>query len=105
MHSLEWGLKLGGMIECAAWRRKRETERRQRGKDGGGVGCLVLKTRKRGGRKRRADRHGRSFRGGGEGRLAGAVSVERGAELKKAQAQLITRDTCVNKCLWAVKTS
>lgn len=51
------------VIECAAWRRKRETERR---------GVHVFKNRgKRGRRKRGADRQERRFRGGGEGRLAG----------------------------------
>lgn len=59
------------MIECAAWRRKREKERRERGEDrrGGGVGCLVFKKGEEKERSRQAGE--RRLRGGGEGRLAG----------------------------------
>lgn len=60
----------------------------------GGLPC-VLKTRKGGGgRKRRADRHGRSFRGGGEGRLAGAVSGERGRVKKSSGSTNNMRHLC-----------
>lgn len=39
------------VIECAAWRRKRETERRERG-EGEGWAALCLKTRRKGGGER-----------------------------------------------------
>lgn len=48
-----------GVIECAAWRRKRG--------EGEGVALCL----KRGWRRRGADRQERRFRGGGEGSLAG----------------------------------
>lgn len=79
---------------CCLEKKKGDGKKAER--QGGGRGGLpcVLKTRKRGGEKEeQTGMEGVSgvAVSGGEGRLAGAVSAERGAELKKkAQAQLIT---------------
>lgn len=61
----------GDWVFCLE-KKKRDRKKRERGRRGGRVGCLVFKNRENRGRRRRgADRQERRFRGGGEGRLAG----------------------------------
>lgn len=60
---------------CCLEKKKRDRKKSEGKRRGGGVVCLVFKNReKRGSRGRGADRQERRFRGGGEGRLAGAAA-------------------------------
>lgn len=75
---------------CCLETKKGDRKKGERQGEGEGWAALCLKTREKGGRRKRgADRQERRFRGGGEGRLAGwrlgwVVSVESRAGLYKA---------------------